>query len=268
MSHESDFSFLDRPEILEVIFPVVYSPFYFPSAIAGSLSGAATHFIEVEEGIRIGCGFWARGKEFPTILYFHGNGETVIEHDWISQFYLQIGVNLFVADYRGYGLSDGKPTITNLIGDSHIIFKGFMKLIEENEYAPKLFIMGRSLGSIPAVELAYHHQEQLNGLIIESGAANNFRRLWGYLDTSEIERLSTEKFLNKEKIRAVLIPTFIIHGELDQIIPLPEGLELHENSGAVDKDILIIPQADHNDLMLRGQEQYFARIEQFVEKNS
>ena len=268
MSHESDISFLDKPEILEVIFPLAYSHFYFSSPSTNSLSGAAIHFIEVEEGIRIGCGFWTRGKEFPTVLYFHGNGETMIDHNWIAQFYMQIGVNLFVADYRGYGLSDGKPTVTNLIRDSHVIFKGFRKLIEEDEYESKLFVMGRSLGSIPAIELAYHYQESLKGLIVESGAANNFHRLWSYLELSEIESLSVKKFLNKEKIKSVLIPTCIIHGELDQIIPVQEGLELHENSGAGDKDILVVSGADHNDLMIRGQRQYFAKIEEFVKKNS
>ena len=268
MSHEIALSFLDRPEILEIIFPVVYSPFYFSSVSANSLSSATTHFIEVEEGIRIGCGFWTRGKKFPTVLYFHGNGETVRDHDWIAKFYIQIGVNLFVADYRGYGLSDGKPTITSLIRDSHTIFRGFKKLIEEGEYEPKLFLMGRSLGNIPAVELAYHYQEEFKGLIVESGSANTFRRLWGYLDSSERERLSREKFLNKEKIKSVLIPTCIIHGERDQIIPVQEGLELYENSGAADKDILIISGADHNDLMIRGHGQYFTKIEDFVKRNS
>ena len=168
MSHHSDFSFLDSPEILGVIFPIVYSPFYFQAASGNSLSNAATHFIEVEEGVKIGCGFWTRGREFPTILYFHGNGETVADYDYIAQFYTQMGVNIFVADYRGYGLSNGKPNITNLIRDSHPIFEGFKKIIEEGEYESKLFLMGRSLGSIPAVELAYHHQDELKGLIIES----------------------------------------------------------------------------------------------------
>ena len=268
MSHQSDLSFLDRPEILEVIFPVVYSGFYFPSALGNSLPNAATHFIEVEEGIKIGCGFWARGKEFPTILYFHGNGETVADYDYIAQSYIQRGVNIFVADYRGYGLSSGKPNITNLISDCHIIFEGFKKIIEEGEYKSKLFLMGRSLGSIPAVELAYHHQNELKGLIIESGASNNFRRLWSYLNPSEIEKLSSGKFLNKEKVKSIFIPTCIIHGELDQIIPIQEGLELYENSGAVDKDILVIPGADHNDLMIRGHGQYFDKIEEFIKKNS
>lgn len=268
MSHQSDLSFLDRPDILEIIFPVVYSSFYFPSPSGNLPASTVTHFIEVEEGIRIGCGFWVRGKEFPTILYFHGNGETVADHDWLAPLYTRIGVNLFVADYRGYGFSDGKPTITNLIRDSHAIFQGFKKVIKEGGYEPEIFLMGRSLGSIPAVELAYHYQDELKGLIVESGTANNFRRLWNYLEPQGRERLLGEKFLNKEKLKAVRIPTCIIHGEHDQILPVQEGLELYQNSGAADKDILVIRGADHNNLMLNGQKQYFAKIEEFVKKNS
>lgn len=268
MSHETDLSFLDRPEILQIIFPVVYSPFYFPAASAKLPPSAATHFIEVEEGIKIGCGFWARGRELPAILYFHGNGETVQDCDWIAQFYIERGVNLFVADYRGYGLSGGKPTVTNLIRDSHFIFEGFKKVIEKEGYKSNLFLMGRSLGSIPAVELACHYPDELRGLIIESGSANNFRRFWSYLEASGREGLLGKKFLNKEKIKSVLIPTCIIHGECDQIIPVQEGLELYEKSGAADKDILIISGADHNDLMVTGHKEYFNKIEEFVKKNS
>ncbi len=268
MSHEMDFSFLDKPEILEVVFPVVYSPFHFQADYKDSIPGAGTHFIEVEQGIKVGCGFWAQEKEFPTILYFHGNGETATDHDWVARLYIQRGVNFFVTEYRGYGLSNGKPNITNLVRDCHIIFSEFKKVIEEEGYKSSIFVMGRSLGSIPAVELAYHYQDQFKGLIIESGAANNFRVLWNFLEASEQERLSSDKFINKEKIRSIRIPTCIIHGEYDQLIPVQEGVELYENSGAVDKDILIISGADHNDLMLTGHDQYFNKIEEFVRKNA
>ena len=267
MSHESDLSFLDRPEILEIVFPVVYSSFPFLAASTDSLHNAATHFIEVEEETRIGCGFWSSGKELPTILYFHGNGETVGDHDWLARSYTQIGINLFVADYRGYGLSNGKPTITNMIADSHEILQGFNKVIEEEGYESSLFLMGRSLGSIPAIELAYHYQDHFKGLIIESGSANNFRGLLDYLGVAARERLSGEEFLNKEKIASVLIPTCIIHGERDQIIQVQEGLELYERSGAGARDILIIQGAGHNDLMISGQEQYFSKIGEFVKKH-
>jgi hypothetical protein len=267
MSHESDISFLDKPEILQIVFPIVYSPFYFQVAVGNSLPDTTLRFIKVEEGVKIGCGFWAKGKEYPTILYFHGNGEAVSDYNWIAQLYMKRGINLFVADYRGYGVSTGKPTITNLLRDCHTVFKGFKKIIEEEGYKSDIFIMGRSLGSIPAIELAYHYQDQIMGLIIESGSADNFRSLWTYLETSEKEKQSGEKFLNKEKIKSILIPTCIIHGEHDEIISVQEGLQLYEKSGAANKDILIISDAGHNDLMMIGQDQYFEKIEGFVERN-
>ena len=75
-------------------------------------------------------------------------------------------------------------------------------------------------------------------------------------------------FLNREKIKSIRIPTCIIHGEYDEIIPVQEGVELYEQSGAASKDILIISGAGHNDLMMAGREQYFEKVGGFIEKNS
>ena len=269
MSHEIDLSFLNRPEILEVIFPITYSPLYLLTDIFNpSLSQTATRFIEVEKRVRIGCGFWPVGKNYPTILYFHGNGETAGVHEWIAPYYNRRKINLFVADYRGYGVSEGKPTITNMILDAHPIFQGFKEILNKEGYAGKYFVMGRSLGSIPAIEIAFHYQEEINGLIVESGSANNFRPLWGYLGKTEREIIENSEFLNKVKIRSVYQPTLIIHGENDQIIPVQEGQELYENSAANDKRLLIIPSADHNDVMVVRQEDYFQAIEDLVTGHS
>ncbi len=270
MSYQVDLSFLDRPEILEVIFPVVYSPFYLLNYPQFSLADVPSYSIEVEEGIKISCGFWVSGKERPSILYFHGNGETVASHNWMAPFYNQRGINLFVADYRGYGSSDGKPTISNMIGDAHTIFKGFKEIIEKEGFKKSLFLMGRSLGSMPAIELAFNYQDEIRGLLIESGAANNFRRLWDYLGVPDKENILSEEslFLNKVKIRQVRKPTLIIHGEYDQIISVKEGKELYQSSGTQDKEILIIPGADHNDIMIVKHSLYFDTIEEFIKAYS
>jgi len=264
-----DLSFLDRPEALEVVFPIVYSPFYSLYNLQFSSANVPSYSIEVEEGIKIDCGFWVSGKECPSVLYFHGNGETVATHDFIAPSYNQRGINLFVADYRGYGSSNGKPTISNMIGDAHTIFKGFKEITEKEGFKKSLFIMGRSLGSMPAIELAFNYQDDIRGLIIESGTANNFRRLWDYLGIIKKEAILDEEslFLNKVKIRQVHKPTLIIHGEHDQIISIKEGEELYRNSGAQNKRILIIPKADHNDVMIVKQSLYFGTIEEFIKTN-
>ena len=56
----------------------------------------------------------------------------------------------------------------------------------------------------------------------------------------------------------------IIHAEYDTIVPLEEGKELFRNASTKDKRLVIIPDADHNDLMLVGKEQYFKAIEEFA----
>ncbi len=268
MKCEDTLSLWDKPEILEAIFPLVYTAFSSYAKIAAPLHNACRHSIEVEKGIKISCAFWTQSRQYPSVLYFHGNGEETDDYDWIASLYNKRGINFFVADYRGYGLSDGRPTISSMICDSLTIFQGFKKIIEENRYFPDLFLMGRSLGSISAIEVALHYQESLKGLIIESGSANNFHRLWGFLNTIEREYILREECLNKGKIREIYIPTCIIHGERDQILPVQEGKKLYENSGASSKEILIIPGADHNDLMLHGQQEYFDTIESFIDKNS
>ena len=264
MSHKQDLTFLDVSEVLQVMFPVAYSPFFFQAASGDSLNEAEISFIEVEAGTKIGCGFWSSGKEFPSILYFHGNGETAVDYRYISKLFNQSGINLFVADYRGYGLSNGKPTVTNMISDSHKILKGFKTFIKDAGYKSSLFLMGRSLGSMPAIEIAYHYQNQFRGLIIDSGTAYNFRQLWSHLESSDSDITAGDMFQNKEKIKSVNIPTFIIHGDRDQIIPVQEGMDLYNNSAAVEKEILIISSAGHNDLLAIGQDQYFSRIKEFA----
>jgi len=264
-----DLSFLDRPEILEVIFPVAYSPFGLPEFLQGPTRDVPIYAIEVEDGVRIRCGFWVAGKRCPSILYFHGNGETVASHEWIAPFYIQKGINLFVADYRGYGSSDGKPTISNMVADTHPIFKGFKEVIKKEGFRDSIFVMGRSLGSVPAIEVAFNYQDEIRGLIVESGSANNSRRLRDYAGTTERITLDEESpFLNKVKVRQITKPTLIIHGEYDQIMPVSEGKELYRSSGAENKRILIIPGAGHNDLMVMSQVTYFDTVGDFVNTHS
>jgi hypothetical protein len=258
MYDDVDLSFLDRPEILNFIF--------YPRKNLSLSQRGTTHLIEVDSGIKIGCRFYLKEEDCPSILYFHGNGETVGDYDWVAPFFNQRGINLFVADYRGYGLSNGEPTITNLISDAHPIFKGFKEIIKKKGCKNSLFIMGRSLGSIPAIELAYHHQSEFLGLIIESGVANFFDILFNMLGI-EINNSFKEKLeiiSNKSKIKSLSIPTLIIHAEYDSLLPLREGKDLYESSGAKDKKIFIIPGADHNNLWQIAGDQYYQKIEEFI----
>jgi hypothetical protein len=251
----------DRPEILYRLF--------FPRrdvAPDSQTPRAFNRFVEVEEGISICCRCYPARTDGPNILYFHGNGEVASDYDYVAPVYAQRGLNLFVADYRGYGGSGGSPTCTAMVKDSHPIFRDFIKYIDENGLTGSPFVMGRSLGSAPAIELACHYQTRFKGLIVESGfagAMNQVARLGvEYLFGDEIP----VGFGNDLKIEDVKIPTLIIHGEWDEIIPVAEGKALYELSGSTEKSSLFISRAGHNDIMMLGLKAYMDAVEAFTRR--
>jgi hypothetical protein len=173
---------------------------------------------------------------------------------------------LVVADYRGYGLSSGIPTLTDLAQDAHTIFKKVRDELSIRSLSKDLWVMGRSLGSISALELAYYYQKELNGLIIESGFPSVVRIMTHLgvpvhgMDLQEIDQECLER------IRKIFIPTLIIHGEQDWLVPLENAKDIYRHLGSKEKELLIIPSATHNDIMFVGFQEYFNSLRQFIEK--
>jgi fermentation-respiration switch protein FrsA (DUF1100 family) len=69
-------------------------------------------------------------------------------------------------------------------------------------------------------------------------------------------------------VKKIKIPFLIIHGENDIIIPLDDGISLYNTIASETKEILIIPRAGHNDLLLMGPEDYMEAIRTIVFKSS
>jgi alpha-beta hydrolase superfamily lysophospholipase len=255
---------LDRPEILQFIF-YPRLEFFEKSAASNVIASS----INIDETVSISYCFYFGDKKYPNILFFHGNGEIASDYEPIGSIYNQIGLNLFVADYRGYGSSGGKPTLTNMIKDAHPIFEGFKQVLKDRGFSGNLFIMGRSLGSASAIELASHYQSQLTGLIIESGFANLFN-LFKYLGFP-LKSLGVDvprTPYSLKLIREISLPTLIIHGEYDQIVPVEEGKALYETIAAKDKRLIIIPGVDHNTIMSGGMQPYLQALHDFISAHS
>ncbi|HEJ83942.1 MAG TPA: alpha/beta hydrolase, partial [Desulfobacteraceae bacterium] len=181
--------------------------------------------------------------------------------------YNRIGVNFLPVDYRGYGRSTGRPTITAMMRDCHIIFDFTKNWLREKGCHGPFIIMGRSLGSASALELASHYRDRIDGLIVESGFAFSgpLLQLLG-VDLRAIGFEEEAGLGNIEKIRRVDKPTLIIHAELDHIIPFSDGQALFDASPAQDKTLLKIAGANHNDILMRGLSDYMAAIGALIRK--
>jgi pimeloyl-ACP methyl ester carboxylesterase len=254
-----DYSALDQPSLLRFIF--------YPRKDLTPCPGNAFDLsIEVGNDVSVFCRFYMGHQDWPWILFFHGNGEVTSDYDDISPFYHQKRINLVVADYRGYGASSGTPTLTDLILDAHTIFKEVREELSRKKLQSDLWVMGRSLGSLSALELAYHYQEVMKGLIIESGFPSVVR-IMAHLEIPlhgmGLEEIDQECL---ERIKSITVPTLVIHGEQDSLVPLKNAKDIYFHLGTQEKELLVIPSATHNDIMLIGFMDYFNTIQYFIEK--
>jgi pimeloyl-ACP methyl ester carboxylesterase len=253
-----DYSQIDHSPLLGFLF-------YPRRDYSPSPEGAFDFFVPVDQGVSIVCRFYVGDGNWPWVLYFHGNGEVVSDYDEIAPFYHRKRINLVVADFRGYGASGGSPTFTNLVQDAPILLEAVKEELSRRGFQPDLWVMGRSMGSISALELADHYPDKIKGLVVESGFAS-VTRLIKHLGLPSrginLEPMEQERM---NRIRKISVPALIIHGEFDNLVPLQEAKDLFAALSTAQKQLIIIPQADHNNIMFAGLEQYFESIQKFIE---
>ena len=251
-----DYSGLDRPEILTFLFHP--RPEW---GEAGSDNRGEDLLIPVDVDVVVGARFHMTEKSAPNILFFHGNGEIVADYDEFGSTYNGIGINFLPVDYRGYGRSTGQPTITGMMRDCHLVFDFVKKWLLDRGYGGPLILMGRSLGSASVLELVSHYKDRIDGLIVESGFAFSgpLLQLLG-INLRAINFSEEMGFGNLDKIKRFDKPTLIIHAELDHIIPFSDGQALYDASPSSDKTLLKIPNANHNDIFMRGFSEYMAAV--------
>jgi len=257
-----DFSNLDRPEVLTGLFHP--RPDY---EHAEKPVNSFDQFIPVEDSIVIGGRFHMADKSSPNILFFHGNGEIISDYDDLGTLYNRMGINFLAVDYRGYGRSTGRPTVTAMMRDCHAVYEFTRGWLKENGYTGAFIVMGRSLGSASALELANYYMEQIDGLIVESGFAYTgpLLELLG-VNISAIGFTEEKGLRNLDKMRTWGRPVLVIHAEFDQIIPFSEGQALYNTCPSPDRTFLKIPNANHNDIFIRGLEAYMDAVKNLCEK--
>ncbi len=202
--------------------------------------GALDISVPVAENVVVDCRLYAGNPSWPSILYFHGNGETVDDYDPIAPLFLRSGINFFIAGYRGYGRSTGNLSFRSMLSDAHTLLAAFEKSLDDQGFAAPRFVMGRSLGAHSAVELAAYYPNSLRGLILSSGVPR--------------------------PQLALALPTLMIHGDQD------ESYESAQRFFATltmdDKVFETVVGAGHNDIFNLASRQYFEAIQTFVKVHS
>ncbi len=261
MTPSDSLRILDRPEISQFLF--------YPRKVRSGQTPAGIREMRIDtaDGHTLGCRLYLTGADRPEILFFHGNGEIANDYDDIGPGYNAYGLNFIVSDYRGYGISTGEPTVSAMIDDAHAVLDAIVQWrLRENRTGP-LWLMGRSLGSAPAIELAAARSDEIAGLIIESGFAHTLSLLERLGIRPDAYGITEDKvFSNADKIGRYAGPVLVIHAEYDQIIPLDHGQALHDEAPGPEKALHIIAGADHNTIFMMAGKHYFDIIRQFIDQ--
>jgi hypothetical protein len=226
--------------------------------------GAVDLDVPVAFGLTLGARFHPRSEASPNVLLFHGNGEVVGDYDELAADYRGAGAGLVAIDFRGYGRSGGRPAVSSLIADARACFEPITAELVARGCSGPLLVMGRSLGTHCALELAACQGERLAGLIVESGSGEIARLLrFAGLDP-RAPAIAELIAAHEAKLRSIELPLLVIHGERDEMIPLADARALLERVGSKRKHLEVIPRAGHNDLWWLGRQRYFAALAEFI----
>jgi alpha-beta hydrolase superfamily lysophospholipase len=211
-------------------------------------------FIKTEDGNTVATRFWKSELNSHLILYFHGNGEDVGELDSFAEQMNSLGVSVLTFDYRGYGLSSGKASESNVNSDALLVLDMARELGYEND---KILLWGRSIGSGGAVHLAT--SSEFAGLILVSPLKSIYTVITGF------SIIPFDRFDSYSKLDQLDFPLYIVHGTEDQVIASSHGVQMFESYRGK-KCISLIDGAGHNNLWSHGFSDYFPLMIDFVSK--
>ena len=207
-------------------------------------------------------GWFVPGRNSVTLLWFHGNAGNISHRlDNLKLLHNELGVSVFLFDYRGYGRSRGRPSErgTYLDAEAALAYLGS----RGDGSRERVIYFGRSLGAAVAVEMGVRHPPY--GLILESAfpsvpymarRAYPFFPIWPFLRT---------RYDSQAKMGKVTAPVLILHGDEDDIVPLEAGKQLFD-AAKDPKQFYIIHGAGHNDTYREGGPAYFDALRLFLDR--
>lgn len=230
--------------LLLLLFSGCGSLFFYPqkqmydNPVARQFSPEDIYF-KTSDGLTLhGWFFQAANLEArATILVLHGNAENLSTHVNSVLWLIKEGFNLFIFDYRGYGKSQGSPSIKGVHLDAESALKALLSVPRVDK--ERIIVLGQSIGGAIAVYTVAHtpYKDRIAALVIDS-AFSSYRLIareklaqffitWPF--QYPLSYLASDAYSPIRWIREVsCVPVLIIHGDKDPVVPMHHGQMLYE----------------------------------------
>ncbi|HPQ69479.1 MAG TPA: alpha/beta hydrolase [bacterium] len=194
--------------------------------------------------------YWPAANDRPTILFFHGNAQSVYEWALVREDLAAMDCGLLLVDYPGYGKCGGEPNEESLYAAG----RAWLAWLAEQVGPRKIILFGKSLGGGVVGEIAQHHF--LLGIVLEStfrSIAHVAQQLFPMLPADP--ELTGERYATIEKIANFRAPLLIVHGKRDELIPYAEAEGLFAAANEP-RQLYSVPGAGHNDVSISAGPDY------------
>jgi fermentation-respiration switch protein FrsA (DUF1100 family) len=242
--------------------------YFYPSRVANPMLEPAIHGAGLtweNAVLKSADGTELQGMFFPstapangTIVHFHGNGENMTFHAFFAAWLAKERYNVFEFDYRGYGASDGKPSIAGAIDDgvAALHYVSSRKGVDPN----RIVVFGQSLGGALAIAaVAKSELPGVKAVVVESTfesyrsiARDKLNELWltwafqWPLQYAFPNRWNPRDLVGKIAPR----PLLVIHGTADRVVPFKHGEALYE-AARDPKTFWEVPKGGHTQAFAR-----------------
>ena len=211
------------------------------------------------DGTRLHGWYMGADGSRGTVLHLHGNAENISTHHLDVTWLTRHGWDVFAFDYRGYGWSEGRPSVGGVHQDAHAAYRYL--LAERGARPETTVVFGQSLGASVAIVTFARVEPRLAAVIAEAGFV-------GYRDVAR-EMLAGSWLTWPLKYpmawtipgdhraidhvaRLSPVPVLLMHSRADQVIPGWHSQRVYE-AAREPKTLWLVDGARHGDILDSGE---------------
>jgi fermentation-respiration switch protein FrsA (DUF1100 family) len=212
--------------------------------------------IRSSDGVELDA-WWlpADGARF-TVLFSGGNAGNISHRLEKIRLLHDLGLQVLIYDYRGYGRSTGSPLEPGLYQDG---IAAYRYLVETRKIAPSAIVLyGESLGSAVSAYLA---SEKPVGALVMEGAFSSLSDM-AMATVPFVAGLVGGRFDTLSRMGKIRAPVLVLHSPQDKIVPFAQGERVF--GAAPGTKMFVRLKGGHNDAFVESGSIYTDGIRDFL----
>lgn len=234
--------------------------------------------IVLQSNKKISCWNIPTENSKGTIVLFHGFGGEKSGMLDKAEVFLELGYNTFLVDFMGSGGSEGNQTTIGF-KEAEQVKTVYDYLIKEGE--KNIYLFGTSMGAVAIMKVVGDYNLNPKGIIIECPFGTMYKTVCARFNVMNAPTFPLAGLFvfwgglqngfwafnhNPENYaKAIHCPTLLLYGAKDLRVSQEETDIVFDNLKG-EKQLIIYPEAGHENYLLKYKKEWTQDVQQFLEK--